>query len=483
MSDSYTDGGMSTVDLIPVKDLVIGEVGPIGAGLGTRGTRDPFSGKFSNLVMVNMLLTKKCNFRCDYCVEDKDLPDENMWTARKLDNLVRWIKDQDLPAGRKVTLSLFGGEPLLEWDTVKDLITYGLINYRGIIDFNISTNIVLLDSFKQNWLEKNCGDGDITFLLSLDGFERVKSRHTTGNKNENLMHIIRKNLAIMKEFYPRLIKNSSFRVSLLPQYIDIIEEDLFDMLTYGTENIIVHPVTTELSASWTPEKYKRLEGIINRLCVAAIESGNTRIECMEGVSKKDHNCGAGNSMLAANADGNMYSCYFTAHANMSDDIVANFILSLFDKDNADIYLQNPNYDLKCASCNKKHCFQCSVKNLLQEGQHFCSSSWCEELADLYENTLEMCELTMINSQITKTGLTMEDVHTELSCGLNDMVGLLGAALSDSPYVPEGWHCGCEDHVYGGAVDMVKLIRDFSTLKLGLEALHNGIFPDNKVSSL
>ncbi len=491
--DSFIDTGMKTVKVqtIPIVNLAmsdhIGEikdtgVNVVGAGFGTRGTREEFTGKFKDLVMINLLMTKKCNFRCDYCVEDKELPDENMWTIPKLDELAQWIRRQGVT--NKVNLSFFGGEPLLEWDEIKKFITYGLEHHSDIIDFNISTNIVLLDEAKLEWLENNTGEGDITFLLSLDGFERVKSRHAKGNKNNNLMPIIRKNLAVMRDKYNRLFKNSSFRVSVMPEYLDILEDDLFEMVDYGPENIIIHPVTTEPNAPWDDDKYERLTNLINDVCHYAIETSNVEIECMEGVSKKDHNCGAGHSMLAMNADGKIYSCYFTAHAEMENDVIGDFIQDNVNYTRANIYKLNPNYDPKCISCDKTYCFQCSVKNLLHHGQHFCSSMWCKELADLYANTLDMCNLTRINADISKgshTGIEAKHINEEIACKIDDMSGLINALMKDEPYIPVD-DCGC-DHASASKLDTLNSLIDLSTLKLGLEVLHNKRFPDNKVSSV
>ena len=495
--NSYIDSGMRTVDLqvpsgiIPIINLNDDEgreiedtgVMPIGAGFGTRGTREHFTGKFRELGMINLLLTKKCNFRCDYCVEDKDLPNDYMWDYTNFEKLVSWIRAQDRKEGSgKVCLSFFGGEPLLEWDTIKEFMRHGLDKHGDLIEFNISTNIVLLDDKKLKWLEENTSGREITFLLSLDGFERVYSRHVTKDKTNNLMHIIRANIENMRDNYPRLFKCSSFRVSLLPEYMHIIEEDLMEMVDYGPENIIVHPVTTEPNAPWTEEMYEELTNIINRICNYAIETSNVEIECMEGINKKNHNCGAGHTMLAVNPDGDIFSCYFTAHASMTDDKLGNFLHDEVNIERGNIYQLNPNYDPKCSSCDKKYCFQCSVKNLLHHGHHFCSSMWCKELADLYTNTLDMCTLTKINRHISPNkGLTMKELIEEIDCKVHDMTKLVHSLLMDKPFEAAN-DCHCHN-VQGTRQEALELIEDMSTLKLALEALHNKRFPNNTVSSL
>jgi hypothetical protein len=125
-------------------------------------------------------------------------------------------------------------------------------------------------------------------------------------------------------------------------------------------------------------------------------------------------------------------------------------------------------------------------NLLHHGEHFCSSMWCKELADLYENTLEMCNLTKINNRICKgsnEGLTPQIISEELICSMTDMSKLALAMIKGKPYIPpEIDDCGCHE-AEGSKFEMLDLILRFSTLKIAMETLHNKQFPDNFVTSL
>lgn len=427
-----------------------------------------YDGKYNSLELVNVLLTKKCNLRCDYCLEDKSLSDEHKWDNLKFAQLLDWILEQG--SEQKITVSFFGGEPLLEWRLLQDLLIFGMTYPEDKIDFNISTNIVLLTPAKQKWLRDNVGDR-MSFLLSLDGFENVNSRHVAKDSENTLMDEILENLQYMQDECSSLLKRSAFRVSVVPKYLAFLKTDLERMLTYAPSSIIIHPVTTDITLGWNANKFAYLSEIINNICLTAIRRGTTKIECMEGIARKEHNCGAGHSMLGVNADGSIYSCYFTAHSNDVSDIVANFITGVVNTSVAKVYFDVKNEDPKCAECDVEYCNQCHVKNLHETGKHFGSSYQCKELALLYGRTLEYCNKTVTSKVICESG---EAVHKaiirELKCNTNSIAGYVNAILKgDSNFVVEE-DCGCSKSNVN-IIDLLQAIEDLSTINMTLQMMH------------
>lgn len=70
-----------------------------------------------DLFRLQIIPTMNCNFRCAYCYEDhKNLRLDN-FSAEKIVKLVNKISAKT----RKLNVSWFGGEPLLEFDRIKDL--------------------------------------------------------------------------------------------------------------------------------------------------------------------------------------------------------------------------------------------------------------------------------------------------------------------------------------------------------------------------
>ena len=65
-----------------------------------------------------LVMTRKCNFRCTYCFEHSTLEGGDSITDEVLDQVVKEAEEFE---GKLFTLSLYGGEPLLEYDKCIDV--------------------------------------------------------------------------------------------------------------------------------------------------------------------------------------------------------------------------------------------------------------------------------------------------------------------------------------------------------------------------
>ncbi|SHH62717.1 radical SAM protein [Massilia sp. CF038] len=89
--------------------------------------------------------TEKCNFRCTYCYEDFELGKMSKGTQRGIERYL----DHRVPQLKQLTLSWFGGEPLLAREIVLRLTRYAfdLCKKHGVaLKGNITTNAYTLDS-------------------------------------------------------------------------------------------------------------------------------------------------------------------------------------------------------------------------------------------------------------------------------------------------------------------------------------------------
>jgi uncharacterized protein len=113
-----------------------------------------------------------CNLRCKYCIyggsyeNQRDLNNNLMSfdTARKaIDYIFPFIQDRP---NKVFTLSFYGGEPLLNLDTVKQVVEYAKKKFKGWqLVFNMTTNLTMMnDDILEYWLENN-----FLILVSLDG--------------------------------------------------------------------------------------------------------------------------------------------------------------------------------------------------------------------------------------------------------------------------------------------------------------------------
>ena len=125
--------------------------------------------RFPPVVFIDLFLTESCNFACPYCFvegkRDRHMAPETAQAA--VEFLIRESRDQD-----NIEMLLFGGEPLLRFDLIKDLVPYGYRRAREAgktLSFSMTTNGSLMNRENLAFLRKH----NIKFLLSLDGDEEM----------------------------------------------------------------------------------------------------------------------------------------------------------------------------------------------------------------------------------------------------------------------------------------------------------------------
>ncbi len=123
-----------------------------------------------DIIEVLLVVTEECNLNCIYCYEHNKSPKKMSFDVAK-----RIIDSEFYEAkqnGQRVVIQFFGGEPFLEFDTIKKIYEYicdsGYDNFEHCF---VVTNGTLLKKTDKEWLQKNketiiCG-------LSMDGTKEV----------------------------------------------------------------------------------------------------------------------------------------------------------------------------------------------------------------------------------------------------------------------------------------------------------------------
>lgn len=160
--------------------------------------------KVSSIILQ---VTQNCNFRCEYCVYSGSYNNRvhtnkrmSIETAKKaVDYLLEHSKDNN-----NINISFYGGEPLLEFDLIKQVVEYSKKVGEGkAIYFNLTTNGTLFNDDIIEYFVKN----KITAMISLDGDKHThdKSRKLVGS-DKSTHDIIMDNLRYIKQKYPKYYK-------------------------------------------------------------------------------------------------------------------------------------------------------------------------------------------------------------------------------------------------------------------------------------
>lgn len=272
------------------------------------------------LTTLVLALTSGCNLACDYCYKH-DL--SNPAAARRM-TAGRAAQAVDLllaASGKapKVTVTFFGGEPLLEMPVIRATIAYAEAAAEAAgkkVDFSLTTNGTLLDEATIAFLDAH----RVGITVSLDGPAALHDRHrrTRGGQGSHALASAGARRLLAR---PRA-RRAGARVTLAAGCTDVatIHAYLHDEL--GFDEIGFAPVTAGTPAEFRLSDaelacvFEGFKALGLRWRDAAIEGrdlgfgnlANLVTALYRGMTRALP-CGAGTQMLATDADGLLHLCH------------------------------------------------------------------------------------------------------------------------------------------------------------------------------
>ena len=261
-----------------------------------------------------------CNLKCEYCFASQGnfKGERNMMSfevgKKAFDFLVK-------SSGKRVNLEVdfFGGEPLMNFETVKKLVDYGRSleeKNKKKFRFTITTNGVLLDDEKIDYINKNMNN----VVLSIDGRKAVNDRMRKTVNDKGSYDTIVKNFQNLVE--KRGDKDYFARGTYTAYNLDFAE-DVKHMRDLGFEKISVEPVVAKPDEKYAlkDEHVEHLKKEYEKLAKNYIESypdKNRRFQFfhfnieLDGgpcIYKRSIGCGAGTEYIAVTPEGEFYPCH------------------------------------------------------------------------------------------------------------------------------------------------------------------------------
>ncbi|MDO8240998.1 MAG: His-Xaa-Ser system radical SAM maturase HxsB [Candidatus Moranbacteria bacterium] len=210
-------------------------------------TKKQFLYDFTSLHMF--VLTRRCNQRCAYChassvcVEDKDVLDMDVATARKCVELVF------MSPAKSIKIEFQGGEPLLNFNVLKSVVEYSLeLNekYKKNLEFVVCTNLIALDEDKLEYIKSN----KIYISTSLDGPEYIHDEFRKNRSGEGSYKNVTANLALAQSSLGH--DNISALMTVTDLSIDHLDEVIDEYIARGLGSIFLRMLNPlgYASAEW-----------------------------------------------------------------------------------------------------------------------------------------------------------------------------------------------------------------------------------------
>ncbi len=260
-----------------------------------------------------------CNLACEYCFAQEG----EYHGRRALMSLEVGKKALDFlvaNSGNRVNLEVdfFGGEPLMNWQVVKELVEYGRsleAPHKKKFRFTLTTNGVLLDDEILEFANREMGN----LVLSIDGRKEI----------HDLMRPFRGGQGSYDLIVPRFQKaaesrgqtNYYVRGTFTHNNLDF-SEDVIHLADLGFQQISVEPVVAQPTDAYAireedlpklKEEYDKLalEMIRRRREGRPFQFFHFMIDLQGGpcVAKRLSGCGSGTEYLAVTPWGDLYPCH------------------------------------------------------------------------------------------------------------------------------------------------------------------------------
>ena len=262
-----------------------------------------------------------CNLRCKYCFADEGEYHGHggvmsVETAKKA---IDYVIKRSGPR-KNIEIDLFGGEPTLIMDTIKEIIAYARENeakWNKNIRFTMTTNATLLTDDMMDYMDKEMGN----IILSLDGRKEVNDKvrikvDGSGSYDDILPNI--------KKMIERRTKGKTFYVrgTFTRNNLDFYQ-DVVAMLNEGFKEISIEPVVLEdnhplsLREEDLPEIFENYDKLYNEMSRRKKEGKdeftfyhfNIDIQGGPCVYKRISGCGSGFEYVAITPQGEVYPCH------------------------------------------------------------------------------------------------------------------------------------------------------------------------------
>lgn len=260
-----------------------------------------------------------CNLKCKYCFASQG----NFKGERSIMSFETGKKALEFLAKnsgkrRNLEVDFFGGEPLMNFQVVKDLVAYGR-ELEGIYNknfrFTITTNGVLLDEDKMDFINNNMEN----VVLSLDGRKQINDDMRLTVSGDGSYDVILPRIKRMVEL--RGDKDYYVRGTFTNKNTDF-GKDALEFYNNGFKKISIEPVVApdEMDYALRTEHLEEVLKEYENFSKQYIELKRKDPEFMffhfmvdldQGpcVIKRAVGCGAGSEYIAVTPEGEIYPCH------------------------------------------------------------------------------------------------------------------------------------------------------------------------------
>ena len=260
-----------------------------------------------------------CNLACRYCfAEEGEYHGRRALMSFEVGKKALDFLVANSGSRRNLEVDFFGGEPLMNWQVVKDLVAYG----RSLEEpnqkkfrFTLTTNGVLLN----DEIMEFCNQEMANVVLSIDGRKEVHDHMRPFRKGAGSYDLV---LPKFQEFARRRAGKSYYARGTFTHYNLDFAEDVLHLADLGFDQVSVEPVVAgdgepyALKQEDLPKIFSEYDRLAKEMIRREKEGkGFTFFHFMMDLTggpcvyKRMSGCGSGTEYLAVTPWGDLYPCH------------------------------------------------------------------------------------------------------------------------------------------------------------------------------
>ena len=260
-----------------------------------------------------------CNLACQYCfAEEGEYHGRRALMSFEVGKKALDFLIANSGNRRNLEVDFFGGEPLMNWQVVKDLVKYGREQEKlhdKKFRFTLTTNGVLLNDEVMEFCNREMGN----VVLSIDGRKEVHDKMRPFRKGAGSYDLI---VPKFQQFAESRHQDKYYVRGTFTHYNLDFSEDVLHLADLGFKQISVEPVVAEPKEPYAirEEDLPKLFEEYDKLAVEMIRRHKSGEDFnffhfmidLEGgpcVAKRLSGCGSGTEYLAVTPWGDFYPCH------------------------------------------------------------------------------------------------------------------------------------------------------------------------------
>ena len=260
-----------------------------------------------------------CNLACQYCfAEEGEYHGRRALMSFEVGKKALDFLIANSGNRRNLEVDFFGGEPLMNWQVVKDLVAYGREQEKlhdKKFRFTLTTNGVLLNDEVMEFCNREMGN----VVLCIDGRKEVHDKMRPFRKGAGSYDLI---VPKFQQFAESRHQDKYYVRGTFTHYNLDFSEDVLHLADLGFKQISVEPVVAEPKEPYAirEEDLPKLFEEYDKLAVEMIRRHKSGEDFnffhfmidLEGgpcVAKRLSGCGSGTEYLAVTPWGDFYPCH------------------------------------------------------------------------------------------------------------------------------------------------------------------------------